>query len=225
MEKLYSEWVRCPICGNKTRTMIRKDTELINFPLYCPKCKQESLISAKNLQVMVVKGNEKTQCDEPNEKFRVYEEDVVSLNIAEAFELLFDKNNNVAYKALQKLQKESEETDCVYPYMDRLSDMLDSDNSYVRTRGLTLLAYNAKWDIDYKIDEIIDKYLKHITDVKPITARQCIKLLPIVAKYKPELKNDILSALYKANISVYADSMQPLVYKDIQKALKAIQKL
>ena len=45
-------------------------------------------------------------------------------NIAETFELLFDKNNNVAYKALQKLQKESAETDCVYPYMDRLSDML-----------------------------------------------------------------------------------------------------
>lgn len=147
------------------------------------------------------------------------------LNIEDSFELLFDKNNNVAYKALQELQRESKETDCVYPYMDRLSDILDSDNSYIRTRGLTLLAYNAKWDKDYKIDEIIDKYLKHITDVKPITARQCIKLLPIIAKYKPELQNDILSALYKADISVYNDSMQPLVYKDIQKALKEIQKL
>ena len=153
------------------------------------------------------------------------QEDTMALNIAEAFELLFDKNNNVAYKALQNLQRESQETDCVYPYMDRLSDMLDSDNSYIRTRGLTLLAYNAKWDKDYKIDEIIDKYLKHITDVKPITARQCIKLLPLIARYKPELKNDILSALYKANICVYDDSMQPLVYKDIQKALKEIQKL
>ena len=50
--------------------------------------------------------------------------------------------------------------------MDRLSVIHDSDNSYVRIRGLTLLAYNAKWDKDYKIDEIIDKYLKHITDVK-----------------------------------------------------------
>ena len=149
----------------------------------------------------------------------------MALNIAETFELLFDKNNNVAYKALQNLQKESQETDCVYPYMDRLSDMLDSDNSYIRTRGLTLLAYNAKWDKDYKIDEIIDKYLKHIEDVKPITARQCIKLLPLIARHKPELKNDILSALYKANIFVYDDSMQPLVYKDIQKALKEIQKL
>lgn len=149
----------------------------------------------------------------------------MSLNIAKTFESLFDKNNNVAYKALQELLKESEETDCVYPYMDRLSDMLDNDNSYIRTRGLTLLAYNAKWDKDYKFDEIIDKYLKHITDVKPITARQCIKLLPLVAKYKPELKNDILSALHKANICVYGDNMQPLVYKDIQKALNEIHKL
>ena len=149
----------------------------------------------------------------------------MSHTIVETFELLFDKNNKVAYKALQELQKESEETNCVYPYMDRLSDMLDSDNSYIRTRGLTLLAYNAKWDKDYKIDEIIDKYLGHITDVKSITARQCIKLLPIIAKHKPELKNDIFSALYKADVSIFDDSMQPLVYEDIQKALKEIHKL
>ena len=149
----------------------------------------------------------------------------MSVNIAETFELLLDKNNNVAYKALQLLQKESEERNYVYPYMGRLSDMLDSDNSYIRTRGLTLLAYNAKWDKDNKIDEIIDKYLKHITDIKPITARQCIKLLPIIAEYKPELKNDILSALHKANISIYGDSMQSLVHKDIQKVLNEIQNL
>ena len=150
---------------------------------------------------------------------------VLTRNIAETFELLFDKNNNTAYKALQELQKESERTDCVYPYMDRLSQMLDSDNSYIRTRGLTLLAWNAKWDKDYKIDEIIDRYLKHITDAKPVTARQCIKLLPIIAEYKPDLRNEIVSALQKADISAYDDSMRPLVYKDIQKALKEIQKL
>ena len=38
-------WVLCPICGSKTRIKIRKDTELINFPLFCPKCKHESLIN------------------------------------------------------------------------------------------------------------------------------------------------------------------------------------
>ena len=51
-----SKWVRCPVCGNKTRLQIRADTELKNFPLYCPKCKQESLIDAKDLQVSVIKG-------------------------------------------------------------------------------------------------------------------------------------------------------------------------
>lgn len=147
------------------------------------------------------------------------------VNVVEIFELLFDKNNKVAYKALLELQRESEKNNCIYPYMDRLSGMLDSDNSYIRTRGLTLIACNAKWDTDYKIDEIIDKYLQHITDVKPITARQCIKLLPIIAKHKPELRNDILSALHKANVCIYNNSMQPLVYKDIQKALKDIQEL
>lgn len=57
-----SEWIRCPVCGNKTRLQMRADTELKNFPLYCPKCKQESLIDAKNLQVTVIKRFEtKTQ--------------------------------------------------------------------------------------------------------------------------------------------------------------------
>nr|WP_207727913.1 MULTISPECIES: cysteine-rich KTR domain-containing protein [Blautia] len=49
------KWVRCPVCGNKTRLQIREDTELKNFPLYCPKCRQESLIDVKDLQVTVIK--------------------------------------------------------------------------------------------------------------------------------------------------------------------------
>lgn len=62
VEKIFSEWIRCPVCGNKTRLQMRADTELKNFPLYCPKCKQESLIDAKDLQVTVIKEIEtKTQ--------------------------------------------------------------------------------------------------------------------------------------------------------------------
>lgn len=49
-----SEWIRCPICGNKTRDKIRKDTVLKNYPLYCPKCRQETLIEVKNLQIEVI---------------------------------------------------------------------------------------------------------------------------------------------------------------------------
>ena len=44
------------ICGNKTRKMIRKDTELRNFPLYCPKCKKETIINAQDMEATVDKG-------------------------------------------------------------------------------------------------------------------------------------------------------------------------
>lgn len=60
MEKL--EWVICPICRNKTRTKIRMDTELINFPLFCPKCRNESLISVKqNIVTLIKEPDAKTQ--------------------------------------------------------------------------------------------------------------------------------------------------------------------
>ena len=49
-----TEWVLCPVSGSKTRNKIREDTVLINYPLYCLKCRQETLIEAKNLQVTVI---------------------------------------------------------------------------------------------------------------------------------------------------------------------------
>ena len=56
---MISEWIICPICGNKTRNQIRDDTVLLNFPLYCPKCKQETLIEAKYLKVTVIDNRDK----------------------------------------------------------------------------------------------------------------------------------------------------------------------
>lgn len=49
------EWILCPLCQNKTRNKIREDTILKKYPLYCPKCRQESLIEAKDLRVTVIK--------------------------------------------------------------------------------------------------------------------------------------------------------------------------
>lgn len=45
-------WLLCPICRNKTRTKLREDTELINFPMFCPKCKNEILIHVKDFKLL-----------------------------------------------------------------------------------------------------------------------------------------------------------------------------
>ena len=49
------EWLLCPICNNKTRNKLREDTELKNFPLFCPKCKQETLINVRNNITTIIK--------------------------------------------------------------------------------------------------------------------------------------------------------------------------
>ena len=52
---IYSnEWILCPVCKNKTRIKIRKDTVIHNLPLYCPKCHSETLISVKENRLEII---------------------------------------------------------------------------------------------------------------------------------------------------------------------------
>ena len=50
-----SRWIRCPLCGSKTRLKVNTDTVMFNFPLYCPKCKNESRIDVMQLKMAVSK--------------------------------------------------------------------------------------------------------------------------------------------------------------------------
>ena len=52
---MKEEWVLCPQCQSKTRLKIRENTELKWFPLFCPKCKQETLIDVKQFYVTIIK--------------------------------------------------------------------------------------------------------------------------------------------------------------------------
>lgn len=47
-----NEWVLCPICGGKTRTKIRPDTEAKNLPILCRLCKNEIVADIKDMRVI-----------------------------------------------------------------------------------------------------------------------------------------------------------------------------
>lgn len=67
------------------------------------------------------------------------------LNIAEWVHMLRCPNNQAKpIDALQSLQEASELGNAVYAYIDAFIEMMRDSNSYVRTRGLTLIACNAK---------------------------------------------------------------------------------
>ena len=56
IELTESRWIRCPICKGKTRTKVYASTYLINFPFFCPKCKNEFLIDVIQLKMLVKKS-------------------------------------------------------------------------------------------------------------------------------------------------------------------------
>ena len=71
---------------------------------------------------------------------------------------------------------------------------------------------------------ILDDYLSHATDEKPITARQCIKALAQVGKAKPQYISRILGCFHSADLSKYKDSMRPLIEQDMAETEKMLRK-
>ena len=130
---------------------------------------------------------------------------------------LTSKDDKYACAVADKIISESQDTDEWYEYFDTFASLLNHPNSLVRNRALYILAANAKWD-----DDILSEYLSHITDEKPITARQCIKALAQVGIAKPQYIPRILSCFHGADLSKYKDSMRPLIEKDMKETEKIL---
>ena len=63
MHEPDKKWVLCPVCGAKTRLRLLQRTVLEDFPLFCPKCRQERIINARNFQIEIIdQPDAKTQC-------------------------------------------------------------------------------------------------------------------------------------------------------------------
>lgn len=63
MSSSEEKWLLCPICGAKTRLRLLQRTVLRDFPLFCPKCRQERIINAQNYQIEIIdQSDAKTQC-------------------------------------------------------------------------------------------------------------------------------------------------------------------
>jgi len=126
------------------------------------------------------------------------------------------KDDQYACAVADKIISESQDTDEWYEYFDTFASLLNHPKSLVRNRVLYILAANARWDDENRFDAILDDYLAHVTDEKPITARQCIKALAQVGMAKPQYISKILSCLHGADLSKYKDSMRPLIEKDME---------
>ena len=138
--------------------------------------------------------------------------------------LLCEKDDQIRYKAFLMLQSRSQFCGGVYPFWDTFVQKLKSENSYQRSIGLMLIAENARWDIDNKMDTVINDYLFCLNDEKPITVRQCIQALANIIPYKKHLLMRIASGLMEINLGAVKPSMKKLILIDILNVLMEIRR-
>lgn len=143
-------------------------------------------------------------------------------DIRELVGALTASQNEKALAALLLLSFRSETSPDVYPYMDTFAELMDSKHSFHRTRGIFLLAANARWDGQGKLDAVFERFLAHTQDEKAITARQCIRALADVVPHKPGLRGKIREKLERLDLSGYTENMKPLVMKDAAEILSML---
>jgi len=137
---------------------------------------------------------------------------------------LAEKDDTIRYQAFLLLQNRSMYFDDVYPFWDTFYEKLKSDNSYQRSIGLMLIAENAKWDKDNRIDATIEEYLLLLNDEKPITVRQCIQSLRKIVPFKESLHLKIANEIMNINIASLRETMRKVILMDILSVLAMIQK-
>ena len=137
--------------------------------------------------------------------------------------MLTAKDTKRGYGAFLELEHLSEESDDLYPYTERFADMVSDRAWAVRCRGFRLFCKQARWDGDGVIDRHLDRTLAILEDEKPTAVRQALAALLDVVPYKRELWPVIRQLVEAMDTTRYKDSMAPLIQKDIQRLLDAMQ--
>lgn len=129
---------------------------------------------------------------------------------------LTDKNDKTAYEFAKQLGVESVESDRYLAMIPMFAELLQDKSSYVRTRAFVLICNQARWADSGQIKAVLDKMLPLLNDPKPTVVRQCLGALHEVVLFRPELSDEIETALAEMDLSKYKDSMLPLILKDVE---------
>lgn len=146
------------------------------------------------------------------------------MNTEQMISMLEDKDTSEAYKALQELERISDDSDILYPYLDKFTEMIMSEKYVIRVRGFRLYCKQAKWDTDNKIDETIDMALNILKDPKPTAVRQALAALLDLVPDKADLRDIVKERVSAIDYFRYKDTMHSLIAKDMQAVLALISR-
>ena len=58
----------CPICGTQSDTKVLPETVLVRYPLFCAKCRQETLVDVVKMKMVLSDSTDEPSGDEEAQK-------------------------------------------------------------------------------------------------------------------------------------------------------------
>jgi hypothetical protein len=116
--------------------------------------------------------------------------------LVEVMEGLHSDNPKIKYKcgkALMILSKENPKV--IYPKWDGFVMLLKSDNTFIKSIGITIIANLTRVDTKNKFDKIFNRYYELLDDDSMITASNIAGLSGVIAQAKPKLQIKITNRL------------------------------
>ena len=70
MNNRLFRFLPCPICGTQSDTKVLPETVLVRYPLFCSKCRQETLVDVVKMKMVLSEDTEGVsgEIDMPQEK-------------------------------------------------------------------------------------------------------------------------------------------------------------
>ena len=141
----------------------------------------------------------------------------------EMLEALQDRDDKKAYAFSKEIRETSAVSDAYYSYFEDFASLLTAKSSYVRSRGFALCCAQARWDTEGKLQNSLPAMVTLLYDEKPTVVRQCLAALHEVVLFRPELSGKLCEAVKKIDLTRYKNTMAPLIKKDADALLKALE--
>jgi hypothetical protein len=124
--------------------------------------------------------------------------------LSEVFEGLGSDKARIKYGCVKVLRLISEKKpEILYPRMDFFSDLLDSDNNFLKWGAIHTIANLAAADSERRFEVIFDKYFAPIPGPELIPAGNVIGGAAKIALAKPELSDRIAKEILKVEKAKY----------------------
>ena len=110
------------------------------------------------------------------------------------------EKSTARFRAAKQLQLISKTNPVLlYPYFNIFAQLLDSSSSVLLWNAIIIMSYLVSVDTERYFDGIFNRYYSHLWDGKLVTSANILGNSGHIAKYRPDLADDITSQLLKVD--------------------------